>query len=143
MHVYTRYMNNFCIIVGAPKIVGDLKDARVTPRDQASFTVEAVCEGPVTYVWQRKALNSTEWQEASPETKYEGQGTPSLVVTNVEKSDEGLIRCQIISQWGHIFTREAHLGIGEFSSLISHKHSYIHQHHIFHKLSLSFPRECD
>ena len=102
-------------VVGAPKIVGDLKDARVTPCGQASFTVEAVCEGPVTYVWQRKAMNSTEWEEAS-ETKYEGQGTPSLVVTNVEKSDEGLIRCLIISKGGHIFTREAHLEIGDFSS---------------------------
>ena len=113
-------------VVGAPNIVGDLKDARVTPHGQASFTVEAVCEGPVTYVWQRKAMNFTEWEEASPETKYEGQGTPSLVVTNVEKSDEGLIRCLIISDGGHIFTREAHIGIGEFSSLTPHIRIQLH-----------------
>ena len=85
-------------------------------------------------------MNFTEWEEASPETKYEGQGTPSLVVANVEKSDEGLIRCLIISKGGHIFTREAHLGIGEFSSLTPHVYSYIHQHHIFHNPS---PNICE
>ena len=132
----TFIIDNFCIIiVGAPKIVGDLKDVRVVAHGLASFTVEAVCEGAVTYVWQRKVLNSTEWEEASPETKYKGQGTPSLEVTNVEKADMGLIRCLIISDGGHILTREAHLGIGRFTFLIPHVYSYVYQHHIFPKTS--------
>jgi FYVE/RhoGEF/PH domain-containing protein 5/6 len=99
------------VLVGAPKVVCDLKDVRVPTTGQTSFNVEAVCEGSLTYVWQRKASNSTEWEEVSSDTKYQGQSTPSLVVTNVEKSDEGLIRCLVSSEGGQTYTREAFLRI--------------------------------
>ena len=108
------------ILVGAPKVVCDLKDVRVPTTGQTSFNVEAVCEGSLMYVWQRKASNSTEWEGVSSDTKYQGQSTPSLVVTNVEKSDEGLIRCLVSSEGGQTYTREAFLRIGWFSSFILH-----------------------
>ena len=109
-----RIKYNFCT-AGAPKILEDLKDIKVAPHGQVSLKVDAVGEGSLTYVWQRRVENSTEWKAVPSETKYQGQGTASLVVASVEERDVGLFRCLVFSDGGQCVTKEALLRIGWFS----------------------------
>lgn len=70
------------------------------------------CEGPVCLEWQRKANDATEWQDVSSESRYKGQGTPSLEIVDVEEEDEAMFRCRVSSVGGAISTKEAPLLIG-------------------------------
>ena len=109
---------------GAPEIVEDLKDVSIALQGQVLLKVDAVSEGSLTYVWQRSVEDSTEWKVVPSETKYQGQGTPSLAVTNVEETDAGLFRCLVSSEGGETVTKHACLRIGWFLSLDISYHLY-------------------
>ena len=72
----------------------------------------------MTYVWQMKRTNSMEWQDVSYESKYKGQGTRTLTIADAEDEDVGTFRCVVSSDGGSIVSRDASLGIGQFSSSV-------------------------
>ena len=101
-----------CFAADAPTIVGDLKDVKATLHGQVALKIGVVGEGSLSYTWQKKAENSTEWQTVAAGGKCQGQGTPSLTLAGVEETDEGLFRCQVTSEGGQTCTKEALIRIG-------------------------------
>ena len=93
--------------VEAPKIVKDLASVKVKRHDRVTLSVVVECEGAMCFEWEKRATNSTEWQEVTSESKYKGQGTPALVIPDIEEEDVGLFRCHIFSAGGNILTKEA------------------------------------
>ena len=91
----------------------DVSDERVKPHSQVTFKVRAECEEQMNYLWETKSENSTEWMELSSGSKYQGQGTPSLVVADVDEKDVGMFHCVVSSDGGSVVTREASLRISK------------------------------
>ena len=81
--------------------------------DKVSLRVTATSESSLCFVWQRKALNSTEWHDVSEDdARFEGQGSDSLTIAEVEEGDVGVLRCRVHSSGGQVVTKEAPLKIG-------------------------------
>ena len=97
--------------VETPRIIDDLNDVAVKLHDRVTLKVAAVCEETMTYMWQKRVNRRTKWANVSSGSKYSGQGTPTLVITDVEDKDEGLFRCVVSSEGGETVTREASLRI--------------------------------
>lgn len=107
-----RY-TSLTITVSVPKIIGNLEDVKAAPDDHVTLDVKAVGGGELTYTWERKQENSTEWQAVSMnEGRYQGQGTSSLTLVGVEPDDMGVFRCHVSSEAGKTWTKEVVLTVG-------------------------------
>ena len=96
----------------APKIVDDLGGIKVKLHTSAMLQVSASCKESMCFMWEKRDVNSTEWCELIDDVKYNGLGTPSLSIPNVEEGDAGLFRCRVHSAGGNVLTNEAPLRIG-------------------------------
>ena len=83
---------------------------KIKPHSDVTFTVAASCEDPLTYHWQARLGETSEWCDVP--SKCQGEDTPTLVVPDVEKEDEGLYRCVVdSSESGDNVTSQASLRI--------------------------------
>lgn len=89
----------------------DLQDVKTKLQGRVTFEAVAECKEDMTYLWHRRGKHWQEWQEVPQGSKYKGQGTPSLVVEDVDEKDEGVFHCVVSSEGGHITTRDASLKI--------------------------------
>lgn len=109
---------------------------KATTQDHVTLALRAVGGGELTYTWERKQENSTEWEAVSEDGgRYRGQGTSSLTLVGVETADVGAYRCHVSSDAGKTWTKEAILTVGKSVHnvlLISHLCTLAHSGCIYY-----------
>ena len=105
----------FCFCVAeAPRITThpqDLKD--VIPGKPVMFTAEATGTGPLNYQWEWKPpIDDGEWQPCGVE-KFPGADSSTIVISSVQKSNEGSYHCVVSNCAGSQTSNPAKLSVGE------------------------------
>ena len=94
-------------IAEPPRIITHPKDSTYTvPGQQVTFTVQATGTKPISYQWQwnpDKESVSEDWQPCS------GANTATLIIQNVQNSNEGSYRCVISNCAGSQTSKAANL----------------------------------
>jgi len=89
----------------APYITQQPTDQTVPYGGNASFTVQAGGATPLSYQWQKDAVNLT---DGGP---YSGTTTPTLSVAGVTSAEQGAYRCVVINSYGSAISDAATLSI--------------------------------
>ena len=105
----------FCFCVAeAPRINShpqNLKDA--VPDTSVMFIVEATGTEPLNYHWEWKsAMDDGEWQPCDVE-KFPGTDSSTIVISSVQKSNEGSYRCVVSNCAGSQTSNSASLNVGK------------------------------
>ena len=89
----------------------ELKD--VVSEKFAMLTVQATGTEPLSYQWQHEVKwMSGEWRSCDVE-KFSGTNSSSLIISSVQKSDEGGYRCIVSNIVGSQSSEPAQLTTGE------------------------------
>ena len=105
----------FCFCVAeAPRInthPQNLKDA--VPGKHVMFTVGATGTQPLNYQWEWKsAMDDGEWQLCDVE-RFPRADSSTIVISSVQKSNEGSYRCVVSNCVGNQSSYLARLSVGE------------------------------
>ena len=103
----------FCV-AEAPRITShpqNLKD--VVPGTPVMFTVEATGTEPLNYQWEwESAMDNGEWQLCDVE-RFPGADSSTVVISSVQKFNEGSYRCVVGNYIGNQSSYPAKLSVGE------------------------------
>ena len=77
------------------------------------FTVEATGREPLNYQWEWKsAINNGEWQPCDVE-RFPGADSPTVVISSVERSNEGSYHCAVSDCAATQISNPAKLSVGK------------------------------
>ena len=77
------------------------------------FTVEATGTEPLNYQWEWKSvIDDGEWQPCDVE-RFPGADSSTIVISSVQKSNEGSYRCVVSNCAGSQASNPARLSVGE------------------------------
>ena len=88
----------------------ELKDT--VPGKPVMFTAEATGTEPLNYQWEWKSAIDDEWQLCNVET-FPGADSSTVVISSVQKSNEGSYRCVASNCAGSQASHPAKLCIGK------------------------------
>ena len=104
----------FLLVVEPPTVTShplELKDT--VPGTPVMFTVEATGTEPLSYQWEWKSvIDDGEWQPCDVE-RFPGTDSSTIVISSVQKSNEGSYRCVVSNYVGNQSSHPARLSVGE------------------------------
>ena len=91
------------------------------------FTAEATGTGPLSYQWKQKSvMDDGEWQPCDVE-KFPGADSSTVVISSVQKSNEGSYRCVVCNCAGSQASNPAKLSVGECTTeTFTKKYNVLH-----------------
>ena len=89
---------------------------RVVPGKAVTFTVQATGTNPLQYQWQQNRVvqegGSEQWQQCDA-GRYPDATTPKLIISNVQKLNEGSYCCVVSNCAGTQTSKSAELSVGK------------------------------
>ena len=84
------------------------------PGKPVSFTVRATGTKPLTYLWQWKPAGeeTSSWQQCEAE-RFQDACSPKLIISSVQKLNEGSYRCVVNNCTGTQSSEPAKLSVGK------------------------------
>ena len=92
----------------------DIKDA--VPDKFFLFTAEATGTPPLNYQWELKSAMDDEWQPCDVE-RFPGADSSTVVISSVQKSNEGSYRCVVTNYACTNISNSAKLSVGKKNSI--------------------------
>ncbi len=86
-----------------PSIIQQPTSQRIMPGDAASFAVTAGGSNPLSYQWQKNAVNQNDGGH------YSGCTTGTLTISNVDSNDAASFRCVVTNAYGSVTSSPATL----------------------------------
>ena len=108
---------NFLHVADPPTITQHPEELNgVVPGKPVTFAVRATGTEPLAYQWQWKSAgegsSSGEWQECNAE-RFPDANSPKLIISSVQKSNEGSYRGVVSNCSGIQISKPAKLSIGK------------------------------
>lgn len=103
--------NPATLVVSDPAITQEPVDQALGNGETATFAVQAVGSGTLTYQWFR--VGSTATPISNVAGKITGATTNTLQILNIVEEDEGVFLCRVTGADGTISSRQARLKIGD------------------------------
>ena len=107
----------FFFVADPPKISSHPQDINnAIPGKFVAFTIQASGTEPLSYQWQRnravEGSSSEEWQQCDVE-RFPDATTPKLIISRLQKLNEGSYRCVVSNCAGSQISKPAKLSIGK------------------------------
>ena len=114
-------------VVDPPRVTTHPKDLKyVVPGKTLMFTAEAIGTEPLSYHWQWNPAGKGGGKEVWQSCDIAGSGGDSskLIISSVQKPDEGSYRCVISNYAGSQISKSAQLSVGKNSNFYVHVKKY-------------------
>ena len=113
---YLCYAYFSLCVADPPKITSHPQELNcAVPGKLVAFTVRATGTEPLGYQWQWKPGEGTskeEWQQCDAE-RFQDACSPNLIISSVQKLNEGSYRCVVSNCAGIQISKPAKLSIGK------------------------------
>ena len=87
-----------------------------------AFTIQASGTEPLSYQWQQyravEGSSSEEWQQCDAES-FPDATTPKLIISSLQKLNEGSYRCAVSNYAGMQISKPAKLHVGKIPEVCS------------------------
>ena len=122
-----------CFTDEPPEVISHPESlTEISPGKTSSFTVHVTGTEPMSYQWEWKPAvdgdGSEEWQPCNAE-RFSGTETSTLIISSVQKLNEGSYRSVISNYAGSKTSQPAKLGVGKNANtytmfVIMHHHTH-------------------